>query len=81
MIEKPLHRKPESREDMPDYENSGLSVDDRLEDLLSRMTIQEKVAQLVYVWQKKQTTCSRRSNRFSARNGYTRYFVKICTMM
>jgi hypothetical protein len=81
MIEKPLHKEPQGREDSPDYKNCTLSVDDRLEDLLSCMTIQEKVAQLVCVWQQEQTICSRRSNRFSAGNGYTRYFVKICTMM
>lgn len=54
MIEKPLRREPESREDVPDYKNYGLPVDGRLEDLLSCMTIQEKVAQLVCIWRQKQ---------------------------
>ena len=54
MIEKPLHREPQGREDSPDYRNSALSVDERLEDLLGRMTIQEKAAQLVCIWRQKQ---------------------------
>jgi beta-glucosidase len=55
MIEKPLRREPESREDVPLYKNCGLSVDARLKDLLSRMTLHEKVAQLVCIWRQKQT--------------------------
>jgi len=54
MLEKPLRREPESLEDVPPYKNCGLSVDARLEDLLSRMTVQEKVAQLVCIWRQKQ---------------------------
>ncbi|MDP2885777.1 MAG: glycoside hydrolase family 3 N-terminal domain-containing protein [Ignavibacteria bacterium] len=54
MLEKPLRREPESREDVPPYKNCGLSVDARLEDLLSRMTVQEKVAQLLCIWRQKQ---------------------------
>jgi beta-glucosidase len=54
MIEKPLHRKRESREGVPPYKNRGLSPDARLADLVSRMTIQEKVAQLVCIWRQKQ---------------------------
>ena len=54
MLEKPLRGEPESLEDVPPYKNCGLSVDARLEDLLSRMTVQEKVAQLVCIWRQKQ---------------------------
>ena len=37
----------------PDYKNPQLSVDQRVADLLKRMTIEEKVAQLVCLWQQR----------------------------
>jgi len=33
------------------YQDASLSTEQRLDDLLSRMTLQEKVAQLQTVWQ------------------------------
>jgi hypothetical protein len=45
---------PESREVVPAYKDCGLPLDARLEYLLSRMTIQEKVAQFVCIWRQKQ---------------------------
>jgi len=39
-----------SQERPPDYKNSRLSVDVRVADLLSRMTLEEKVAQLTCLW-------------------------------
>jgi beta-glucosidase len=38
-----------------DYKNSSLSPDQRARDLLSRMTLEEKVAQMKCVWQDKKT--------------------------
>ena len=38
----------------PVYKNPDKPVDERVEDLLSRMTIDEKVAQIMCVWQQKQ---------------------------
>ncbi|MCX6145595.1 MAG: hypothetical protein NTZ35_20500 [Ignavibacteriales bacterium] len=38
MIEKPLRADTLSQVDLPEYRNPGLSVDDRLSDLLKRMT-------------------------------------------
>src|SRR5258708_23577520 len=35
---------------MPDYKNPRLPVEQRVADLLSRMTLEEKVAQLVCLW-------------------------------
>ncbi|HZE70474.1 MAG TPA: glycoside hydrolase family 3 N-terminal domain-containing protein [Pyrinomonadaceae bacterium] len=35
---------------MPDYKNPRLTVEQRVADLLSRMTLEEKVAQLVCLW-------------------------------
>lgn len=35
------------------YRDSSLSVDERVEDLLARMTLEEKVAQMIGIWQNK----------------------------
>jgi beta-glucosidase len=56
MIEKPLRREPEIREDVPAYKNCRLPLDDRLRDLLARMTIEEKVAQMICIWRLPQTS-------------------------
>ena len=40
-----------SQEKIPDYKNSRLPVERRVADLLSRMTLEEKVAQLTCLWQ------------------------------
>jgi beta-glucosidase len=37
----------------PDYQNSALSTARRVDDLLSRMTLQEKVAQMLCIWNAK----------------------------
>ncbi len=55
MMEKPVHTDTLSQEVIPDYKNCRLTVDDRLSDLLKRMTIEEKVAQMICVWRQKQT--------------------------
>src|SRR3954469_6610146 len=39
-----------SQAQMPDYKNPRLPVERRVADLLSRMTLEEKVAQLVCLW-------------------------------
>jgi beta-glucosidase len=41
---------------MPDYRNPDLPAEARVRDLLSRMTLEEKAAQMVGVWQKKAVT-------------------------
>jgi beta-glucosidase len=40
----------------PDYKNPRLSVDERVADLLKRMTVEEKVAQLTCLWQQRPQT-------------------------
>jgi beta-glucosidase len=40
-----------SQTGVPDYKNSSLSVERRVADLLARMTLEEKVAQLTCLWQ------------------------------
>ncbi|MBO0720369.1 MAG: glycoside hydrolase family 3 C-terminal domain-containing protein [Blastocatellia bacterium] len=42
-----------SRSQMPDYKNPDLPLDRRVADLLGRMTLEEKVAQLVCLWAQK----------------------------
>ena len=37
----------------PSYKNAGASVEVRVEDLLSRMTLEEKVAQMQSIWDAK----------------------------
>ena len=39
-----------SQERLPDYKNPRLPVERRVADLLSRMTLEEKVAQLTCLW-------------------------------
>jgi beta-glucosidase len=43
----------QSQEKTPDYKNARLPVEQRVADLLSRMTVDEKVAQLVCLWGQK----------------------------
>ncbi|MCX6133192.1 MAG: glycoside hydrolase family 3 C-terminal domain-containing protein [Ignavibacteriales bacterium] len=50
MIEKPLLREQESRQEVPAYKDCGLPVDARLADLLARMTVEEKAAQALCIW-------------------------------
>jgi len=40
-----------SQDNRPDYKNPNLPVERRVSDLLSRMTLEEKMAQLVCLWQ------------------------------
>lgn len=59
-----------SQSSVPDYKNAQLPVDRRVNDLLSRMTLEEKVAQLVCLWQgrpqlKPQTDFSTSRGEFS----------------
>ena len=42
--------KARSQEQIPDYKNPGLSVEQRVADLLSRMTLEEKIAQMICLW-------------------------------
>ena len=39
--------------DTPAYLNPAVAVDERVEDLLGRMTLEEKIAQLIGIWQNK----------------------------
>ena len=43
----------QSRSERPIYKDAAAPVDQRVEDLLSRMTLEEKIAQITAVWSKK----------------------------
>ena len=48
----------------PAYRNPKLSVERRVKDLLSRMTLKEKVAQMLCIWQQKSNTLVDEMGRF-----------------
>jgi beta-glucosidase len=48
----------------PAYRNPKLSVERRVKDLLSRMTLKEKVAQMLCIWQQKSSTMVDEKGRF-----------------
>jgi beta-glucosidase len=51
-----------SQEDPPDYKNPRLSVEQRVADLLKRMTLEEKVAQTEALWQQKRLIMDDKGN-------------------
>jgi len=55
MNEKTLRFESETQEDILDYKNRRLPVVNRVADLISRMTIEEKVAQMLCIWGQKKT--------------------------
>lgn len=55
MIEKLTKNETLTHETLPDYKNSKLSVEKRVADLLNRMTLEEKVAQMIGIWGQKKS--------------------------
>jgi beta-glucosidase len=55
------------------YKNPKLSIKRRVEDLLSRMTLEEKAAQMVGVWQGKATTLVDEKGNFDLEKAKTHY--------
>jgi len=55
MIEKLTKSETLNNETLPDYKNPKLSVEERVADLLNRMTLEEKVAQMIGIWGKKKS--------------------------
>ena len=56
-----------SAANLPIYQNPALSAASRVKDLLSRMTLEEKAAQMMCVWQKKSETLVDADGNFDPR--------------
>jgi len=63
---KPNNIKPIEQVDILTYKNPNLNVEDRVSDLLSRMTLEEKVAQMHCVWGEKETIFLDENGNFSS---------------
>jgi beta-glucosidase len=57
----------------PAYRNPKLSVERRVKDLLSRMTLKEKVAQMLCIWQQKSSTMVDEKGRFDLQKARTHF--------
>jgi len=55
MIDKPSQNETVNQEEALDYRNAGQPISDRVADLLGRMTLEEKVAQMLCIWGQKTT--------------------------
>ena len=67
-MKRPANRKSESKETrIPPYRNPDLPAAKRVKDLLSRMTLEEKAAQMMCVWQRKAETLVDADGRFDLR--------------
>ncbi|MFH0992442.1 MAG: glycoside hydrolase family 3 N-terminal domain-containing protein [bacterium] len=55
MLDKPSHSELVEQVELLDYKNPKLPIEDRVTDLLNRMTIEEKVAQMICIWGQKKT--------------------------
>ena len=64
--------KPKSRPE-PAYRNPKLSIARRVKDLLSRMTLKEKVAQMLCIWQQKSRTLVDENGRFDLQKAKTHF--------
>ncbi|HUI29377.1 MAG TPA: glycoside hydrolase family 3 N-terminal domain-containing protein [Candidatus Acidoferrales bacterium] len=58
----------QSRVDVPGYRNPGLSVKERTQDLLHRMTVEEKIAQMLCIWGQKRALLFDEEGKLSFKN-------------
>jgi beta-glucosidase len=54
-MEQPIRERSVDQDESADFKNPSLSVDNRVADLLGRMTIEEKVGQMLCIWGEKKT--------------------------
>ncbi len=59
--------------DMATYRDPTRSIDERVDDLLARMTLEEKVAQMLGIWQQKTAALVDESGRFDAAKAQARF--------
>ncbi len=57
----------------PRYRDRSLSIDERVNDLLPRMTLEEKVAQMLCIWQQKPATLVDENGRFDPGKAKARF--------
>jgi beta-glucosidase len=55
MIDKSTQKKSLEQKEIPAYKNPNIPVEERVVDLISRMTIEEKLAQMICIWGEKKT--------------------------
>jgi len=55
MTEKNTSTQVLSKESLANYKNPQFSIEERVEDLINRMTLEEKIAQMLCLWDQKQT--------------------------
>lgn len=68
------HRKPKRQgKKLPLYKNPALPAAKRVQDLLSRMTLEEKAAQMLCVWQKKADTLVDANGNFDPQKAKTAF--------
>jgi beta-glucosidase len=65
MAQKLAHSIPVNKEEIPAYRDASLSVDERVADLLDRMTIEEKVAQMICIWGQKKNRILDEQGKFN----------------
>ena len=53
LISTPISNKVQAQTEKMPYKNANLSIDERIKDLLGRMTLEEKVAQMMCLWMEK----------------------------
>jgi len=63
-MKKPSAVKKPERAGVPAYKNAALPPERRVKDLLSRMTVEEKAAQMLCIWQKKPETMTDAAGNF-----------------
>ncbi len=68
MLDKNSKNELVEQEELLEYKNSELSIEVRVADLISRMTLEEKVAQMLCIWGQKKTALFDKESNFNLKN-------------